>query len=199
MSRYIYRDLPEAAHNLFQDGFVALDLETTGKDPHRFASACEITLLNTDGEVLLNSLINPGFHMPVEAKLIHGITDEMVADAPTFAQIGSQIARLIEGQIVVIYNAGFDSWLLDRLFIETSVDMPDFQAWCLMQAYADYFKAPGKFGNYAWQKLEDACAQQGLEWDQDAHRTLADTTMTWRLLQKMAMQYSGHDRRGESK
>lgn len=188
MARYIYRELPEAAHNLFQDGFVVLDLETTGKDPHRFTSACEITILDADGTVLLNSLINPGFHMPVEAKLIHGIDDAMVADAPPFAQIGPEIARLINDQVVVIYNAGFDAWLLDRLFIENGVDMPDFQEWCLMRAYADHMKFPGKYGNYAWQKLSDACAQQEVEQDEEAHRTLADTTATWRLLQKLAMQ-----------
>jgi len=188
MARYTYRELPDAAHNLFNDGFVVLDMETTGKDPHRFTSACEITILDTDGVPLLNSLINPGFHMPVEARLIHGIDDDMVADAPTFAQIGPEIARMIEGQIVVIYNAGFDAWLLDRLFIENGVDMPDFQEWCLMQAYANHMKFPGKYGNYAWQKLSDACAQQEIEQDEDAHRTLADTTMTWRLLQKLAMQ-----------
>src|SRR5258708_5311400 len=68
MSQYIYRPLPEAAHNLFERGFVVLDMETTGKDPHKFTAACEITILDTDGVVLLNSLINPGFHMPIEAK-----------------------------------------------------------------------------------------------------------------------------------
>lgn len=188
MARYIYRELPTVAHNLFCDGFVVLDLETTGKDPHQFTHACEITLLDTDGVPLLNSLINPGFHIPVEAKLIHGIDDEMVKDAPTFREIGPKIASLIDGQVVVIYNAGFDAWLLDRLFIENGLDMPNFQEWCLMRAYADFFKAEGKYGNYAWQKLSDACAQQEVEQDEEAHRTLADTTMTWRLLQKLAMQ-----------
>jgi len=186
-ARYAYKPLPEVAHNLFQDGFVIVDLETTGKDPHRFTGACEITLLDTDGVVLLNSLINPGFHMPVEARLIHGITDEMVKDAPTFREIGHQIAKLIDGRTVVIYNAGFDGWLLDRLIIESGIDMPDFQEWCLMKAYADFYRVPGKYGNYAWQSLSAACAQQGVESDGEAHRTLADTTMAWKLLQKAAL------------
>lgn len=191
MARYSYRPLPEAAHNLFRDGFVVLDCETTGKDTHQFTQICEITIQDTDGVVLLNSLVNPGFHMPVEAKLIHGITDEMLIDAPTFAQIGPEIARIVNSQVVVIYNAGYDAWLLDRLFIENSIDMPDFQPWCLMLAYADHFKAPGQYGNYAWQSLNVACEQQGVEPDGEAHRSLADTTSTWRLLQKLALQYTG--------
>lgn len=190
MARYIYRPLPEAAHNLFQDGFVVLDCETTDKDPHRGTQICEITILDPDGVPILNSLVDPGIHIPDELTAnVHGISDAMVASAPTFRGIGPEIARLIDNQVVVIYNAGYDAWLLDRLFIENSLDMPDFQPWCLMKAYADHYKAPGKYGNYAWQSLGAACAQQELEQDEDAHRSLADTTMTWRLLQKLAMQY----------
>lgn len=187
MARYLYKPLPEVAHNLFTDSFIVLDCETTGKDPHVSTQICEITILDVDGVVLLNSLINPGIHIPDELTAnVHGISDEMVKGAPNFREIGHQVARLIDGKTVVIYNAGFDAWLLDRLFIENSIDMPDFQEWCLMKAYADFYRAPGKYGNYAWQKLSEACAQQSLEWDEEAHRTLADTTMTWRLLQKLA-------------
>jgi DNA polymerase III subunit epsilon len=190
MSQYIYRPLPEAAHNLFQAGFCVVDLETTGKDPHTGTQICEVTILDTDGVPLLNSLVNPGIHIPDELTAnVHGISDEMVASAPTFREIGPEIARLIDGQAVVIYNAGYDAPLLDRLFIENHLDMPDFEQWCLMLAYAEHYKAPGSYGNYAWQKLSEACDQQDLEWDEEAHRSLADTTMTWKLLQKMAMQY----------
>lgn len=190
LSQYTYRPLPESAHNLFRDGFVVLDCETTGKDPHVGTEICEITILDTDGAPLLNSLVRPSTPIPDDVIALHGITNEMVASAPTFREIGSDVARLIHGQTVVIFNAGYDAWLLDRLFIENyGLDMPDFQPWCLMLAYAEYFKAPGKYGSYAWQSLSAACAQQGLEWEADAHRSLADSTMTWRLLQKMAMQY----------
>jgi DNA polymerase-3 subunit epsilon len=195
MSQYIYRPLPEAAHNLFEHGFVTLDLETTGKDPHNGTQICEITVLDADGVPLLNSLVNPGIHIPDELTTnIHGISDEMVKDAPPFREIGPEIARIIDGQIVVIYNAGYDGWLLDRLFIENGLDMPDFQPWCLMLAYAEHYKAPGKFaGSYAYQKLSNACAQQGIEQDEAAHRSMADTYSTWRLLQKMAIQYSAEE------
>lgn len=187
MARYLYKPLPAVAHNLFTDSFIVLDCETTGKDPHAHTQICEITILDTDGVVLLNSLVNPGCNIPAEARMIHGISDERVKDAPSFREIGHQIARLIDGKTCVIYNAGFDGWLLDRLFIENSIDMPDFQPWCLMLAYADFYKAPGKYGNYAWQGLSAACAQQSIESDEEAHRTLADTTMTWKLLQKLAL------------
>jgi DNA polymerase III subunit epsilon len=191
LARYLYRPLPEVAHNLFTDGFVLLDCETTGKDPHTGTGLCEITILDTDGTPLLSSLVNPGCPISEEARAVHGITEDMVKDAPMFREIGPEIARLIDGQIVVIYNAGFDAWLLDRLFIENGLDMPDFQQWCLMLAYAEYHQAPGKYpGQYAWQSLSVACEQQGVEQDGEAHRTMADTMMTWKLLQTLALQSS---------
>lgn len=189
MSQYIYRPLPEAAHNLFKHGFVVLDCETTGKDPHAETEMCEITILDTDGVVLVNSLIKPAQAISDKLSAIHGISNEMVAEAPTFREIFPEIARAISGQMVVIYNANYDAWLLDRLIIEHCLDMPDFEPWCLLRAYADHFKASGQYGNYAWQTLSAACEQQGIEWDSEAHRSLADTTMTWRLLQKLALQY----------
>jgi DNA polymerase-3 subunit epsilon len=190
MSQYIYRPLPEAAHNLMHHGeFVVLDLETTGKEPHKDTQICEITILSSIGGVLMTSLVNPGIPIPMGAQQIHGITDEMVASAPTFSQIGDEVARLLNGKVAIIFNAGFDAWVLDRLFIENDLDMPNFQQWCLMLAYAEHAKIPGKFGSYAWQSLSAACTQQEIEADGEAHRTLADTTQTWRLLQKLAQQY----------
>lgn len=190
LTRYVYRDLPEAAHNLFCDGFVCLDLETTGKDPHQDTEVCEITVLDTDGVPLLSSFVKPSKPIPAEVTALHGITDEMVADAPTFREIYSEIAFAITGQTVVIYNANYDAYLLDRLFIENDLDMPPFEQWCLMLAYARHHRAPGKYlGQYAWQSLSAACEQQGVEQDGEAHRTLADTLSTWRLLQKLALQY----------
>ena len=189
MSQYICRPLPEAAHNLFKHGFVVLDCESTGKDPHNKTEICEITILDTDGVPLLNSLVKPSQPIPDDVIALHGIDNDMVANAPTFCEIYPEIARAISGQVVVIFNAGYDAALLDRLIIEHGLDMPDFEPWCLMKAYADHMKFPGKFGNYAWQSLSAACEQQGIEQDEEAHRSLADTTMTWRLLQKLALKY----------
>ena len=183
MSQYIYRPLPEAAHNLFSSGFVVLDCETTGKDPHADTQICEITVLDVDGVVLLNSLVNPGVHIPDELTVnVHGISDEMVKDAPTFREIYPEIARAIQGQTVVIYNANYDAFLLDRLIIEQNLDMPNFEPWCLMEAYKQHIKAE------RWVKLTMACEREGVELDMEAHRSLADTISTWRLLQKLALQ-----------
>ena len=191
LARYLYRPLPEAVRNLFIDGFMLLDLETTGKDAHApETEIVEITILDTDGMPVLNSLVKPVKPIPVEVTALHGISDEDVKEAPTFQEVYPEIARVIEGQTLVIYNADYDSYLLDNLIIRNGLDMPAFEQWCLMKAYSDYQqtpKAPGKTygGKYAWHKLSVACEQQGIVLE-DAHRALGDTLATWKLLQKLA-------------
>jgi DNA polymerase III epsilon subunit-like protein len=60
--------------------WVFLDTETMGLyDAH----IVEIAIVNPLGEPLLNTFIKPTIPIPSEAREIHGITDEMVADVPT--------------------------------------------------------------------------------------------------------------------
>lgn len=190
LARYLYRPLSEAARNLFKDGLCVLDLETSGKDPHDLRTEIvEMTLLDTDGLPLLNSLIRPTYSIPQEAQAIHGITDEDVKDAPTFRELYPDIYRAINGQTLVVYNSDYDSYLLDKLIIQNRLDMPEWDAWCLMKAYADYYKEPGtgRHGNagYVWQSLTRACEQQSVVLE-EAHRSLGDTLATYRLLKTLA-------------
>lgn len=87
---------------------VILDTETTGlADPARIVEITVITAVT--GETLLDTLINPGEPIPPEATAIHGITDAMVADAPSFADIADELADILADQRVLIWNAEFDT------------------------------------------------------------------------------------------
>ena len=72
----------ELCHNLMNnpETWVILDTETTGLD--NTAEAIQIGVLAPDGNVLLNTLVNPICHIPENVTHIHGITNEMVEDAP---------------------------------------------------------------------------------------------------------------------
>lgn len=85
---------------------VVLDTETTGL--HDGARIVEIAVLGIDGEVLLDSLVNPRVPIPAEATRIHGITDSMVATAPTFTDLLVPLTAALHGRKVVIYNRDFD-------------------------------------------------------------------------------------------
>jgi DNA polymerase-3 subunit epsilon len=50
-------------------------------------------------------LINPEMAIPKDSSDIHGITDEMVKDAPTFKQAGNEIKMFIENCDLGGYNS----------------------------------------------------------------------------------------------
>jgi len=187
IARYHRGDLPTVARNFFEmRDFVVLDLETTGADPHSERSEIvEIAIVDHRGHALLNTLVRPFGAIPVEAQNIHGISDEMVASAPTFREIYPQLVASIQNKTVLVYNANYDCYLLDNLIIRHGLDLPHFDQWCLLKAYANYYKAPGKYANYAWQKLTDACKQQDVRLT-EAHRAMGDTLATYLLLKKLA-------------
>jgi len=91
--------------------YIAADVETTGlsaADGHRI---CEIAFLRfLRGSVIDScvSLINPLRPIDPGAKAINGISDEMVANAPTFADLFPQILLFIDNDPLVFHNAPFD-------------------------------------------------------------------------------------------
>ena len=62
-----------------------LDTETTGL--YDDAEIVEISIIDENGGVLLDTLVKPLKPIPAEATAIHGITNEMVATAPTWVAI----------------------------------------------------------------------------------------------------------------
>jgi DNA polymerase-3 subunit epsilon len=50
------------------------------------------------------TLINPGMHIPRYITTLTGITNEMVADAPKFEEVASNIYNLLKDNIFVAHN-----------------------------------------------------------------------------------------------
>ncbi len=89
---------------------VFLDLETTGASADR-DRITEVGLLEVvDGKLLgeWSTLVDPGRAIPPTITSLTGITDEMVADAPTFAEIATELLEKLEGRMLVAHNARFD-------------------------------------------------------------------------------------------
>lgn len=167
---------------------MVLDTETSGAlnySPR--TEIVEISIINEDGIPIVDTLIKPQYPVPDDAIRIHGITNETLQsyDVPTFVDAFPGIYKAIKDKCIVVYNADYDIPLLKNVAKRHCVPLPDFTSWCLMKAYADHYKAPGKYGNYAWQSLTRACEQQNVVLE-DAHRALGDTLATYKLLQKLA-------------
>ncbi|MEY3202654.1 MAG: hypothetical protein RIR70_2204, partial [Pseudomonadota bacterium] len=97
---------------------VFVDLETTGGNPV-VDRITEIAILRvTDGEVEFewSSLVNPERPIPPSISRFTGITDEMVAPAPTFRELADEIRDRLDGALFVAHNARFDYGFLKNEF-----------------------------------------------------------------------------------
>ena len=89
--------------------FAVLDVETTGLEPHARVTEIACLRLQRFREIgRWQSLINPGLPIPPRATEVSGITDAMVAGAPSFAQAWPALALLLEDAVLVAHNAPFD-------------------------------------------------------------------------------------------
>ncbi|MDO9987321.1 DNA polymerase III subunit epsilon [Glaesserella parasuis] len=103
---------------------VVLDTETTGMNfngaPHIGHNIIEIGAV----EVINRRLTGRTFHVYIkppreveaEAIQVHGITNEMLADKPAFAEIADEFIEFIKGAELIIHNAPFDVGFIDHEF-----------------------------------------------------------------------------------
>ncbi len=95
---------------------IALDTETTSLDVShaRILEIGAIAILNgrLAPETHFASLVNPGAAIPPESIAIHGITDDAVKSAESFAQVYRQYRDFAGGHVVLGYAVGFDLAML---------------------------------------------------------------------------------------
>lgn len=105
---------------------VFFDVETTGLNTAS-DRIVEISLLRVnpnDVEEQKTYRINPEMEISQESIGVHGITNEDVANAPTFKQVAKEIARFIEGCDLAGYNSHkFDIPLLAEEFLRADMDV----------------------------------------------------------------------------
>jgi DNA polymerase-3 subunit epsilon len=66
-----------------QSDWVVLDTETTGRP----GEIIDLAILNHEGKVIFDSLLKPTVKIPAEVTRIHGITDDDVQNAASFAEL----------------------------------------------------------------------------------------------------------------
>jgi DNA polymerase-3 subunit epsilon len=180
------RDAAQGARQALEGHCVILDTETTGLNRDRDDEPVQIAVIDWDGNVLLDTLVKPSFPIPADSTRIHGITDEMVKDAPTFADIQDKFIEAIRGKHVVIYNADYDRGILSNVAKGDLLRIHAGVVSCAMNRYAQFYGDWNDYhGSYRWQSLINACGQQGIEVTGE-HSALGDCKLTLALMRKMA-------------
>ena len=173
-----------------------LDTETTGLDKQ--AEIVQIGIVSLNGDELFNSLVRPVKRRRWPgATEIHGINWSDVEDAPTMSELADELKRVINGRMVAIYNAQFDTRMLHQSIraagaakqYEWLFDQ-DWDWECVMEAYAEFRgERNRRYGGYRWQSLTAACRQQGVRVS-DAHSALGDAKLTAALIRKIEEKHS---------
>lgn len=84
---------------------VLIDTETHAL----WGSVMEVAVVDcATGETLLDTLVNPEVPVTDGAFAVHGISDAMVADAPTFDQVLPDLLRVTAGRTVLAYSEEYD-------------------------------------------------------------------------------------------
>ncbi len=103
-----------------------IDLETTGVSlsTDRIVEIAIIKLMPDQSRQVKRKLINPEMPIPKASSDVHGITDEMVKDAPSFKQVANEIKQFIENCDLGGYNSNrFDIPLLMEEFLRAELDV----------------------------------------------------------------------------
>ncbi len=98
---------------------IVFDLETTGTSPRkdRIIELAAIKVMPDGTEIEKCWLLNPTIPIPPETSAIHGITDDIVKDCPTFAEKAGEVFAFFEGCDLSGFNADrFDIPCLEEEF-----------------------------------------------------------------------------------
>lgn len=100
--------------------FAIIDIETTGGGikNNRITEICIVLLKNMVVQDKYVTLINPEINIPLHITALTGIDNEMVAQAPTFAEVAKKIDTFTHHAIFVAHNVNFDYNVLRNEFSE---------------------------------------------------------------------------------
>lgn len=114
--------------------FTSIDFETANKNRDSACSVAVVVIENGRMVDSYNSLIRPPEMFFEEGNIkIHGITPQMVENAPTFADIWRDLRMYLDNRIVIAHNAFFDMGVLRSCIWKYNLAKPQFKIACTVQ------------------------------------------------------------------
>jgi DNA polymerase-3 subunit epsilon len=157
------------------ESLVLIDVETTGANPVH-DRVTEIAVLRVErGEVVdrWQSLVNPQRSIPPLIQRLIGITDDMVAGAPSFAELADGLRARLEGAVFVAHNARFDYGFIRNEFarLEQGFDAP---VLCTVKLSRALYPEHHRHG------LDALIARHAFNCDA-RHRAMGDAEVLWQF------------------
>jgi len=165
--------------------FAIVDIETTGSFSSK-NGITEVGVVITDGNSIVDeyqTLVNPNDFIPPFIQNMTGITNEMVASAPTFSEIAPELHQLLEDKVFVAHNVNFDYKFIKYQF-EQSGFQYNSRRLCTVRLSRKI--VPG-LQSY---KLGNLSKAMGVNLN-NAHRALADAKATAEIFNQLYQKNKG--------
>lgn len=155
------------------------DTETTGVKPEN-DKIIEIAAYDAYNDTSFVSFINPHIPIPPESSKIHNITDDMVKEAPSFAEVGKSFAEFCSGDVVLIAhnNDAFDLPFLKQEFQKAGLSMPE---WSFIDSLKWARKYRPDLPRHSLQHLREVFGFPA----NNAHRALDDVIILHKVFSEM--------------
>lgn len=170
--------------NTYTSDYVIFDLETTGTSCQS-DEVVEISAVKVvSGEIVdeFSTLVNPGMPIPYYASEVNGITDDMVADSPTFEGVLRNFLEFVGDAVLVGHNIHtFDMKFIQRdaqRYFGKSIGNDYIDTLQLARAYLPQLRH---------HRLVDLADYYGID-AEGVHRALNDCRMTQQVFEKLRLE-----------
>lgn len=167
--------------------YTAVDVETPNRNND---SICSIGIVHMEYGTpvyLREFLVNPHEHFDDYNIKIHGITPEMVKDAPTFREIWPEIAPFFSG-IMAAHSATFDLGVICKSLALCDIPIPDITYACTLTKARKHLPKE-ECGSH---RLNDLCA--GLNVPLEHHHNALDDALGCALILERLIDRFGCDK-----
>ncbi|MBI3374335.1 MAG: ethanolamine utilization protein [Betaproteobacteria bacterium] len=154
-----------------------VDVETTGTNPV-YDRVTEIAVIEAEGGEITSqwsTLVDPQTPIPGAIQALTGITNEMVAGAPTFGALADDLYERLDGRVFVAHNARFDYGFLRNEFERAGLRFTA-RTLCTVRLSRKLYP------EHARHNLDAVMARHNLACSA-RHRALGDAEVVWRFLE----------------
>jgi DNA polymerase-3 subunit epsilon len=168
---------------------IVLDTETTGLDPQEGHRLIEIGCVELRDRRLtgnnFHQYLQPEREVDPAAVEVHGITNEMLADKPRFAEIAEDFLRYVGGTELIIHNADFDTGFLDHELRLWRGEGPSIRDLCDV---TDTLSLARRFHPGQRNSLDALCKRYGVD---NSHRELHGALLDAEILADVYLAMTG--------
>jgi DNA polymerase-3 subunit epsilon len=176
---------------MLPDRLAFIDLETTGANP-LLDRITEIGVVSVEGDrvSVWDTLVNPERPIPQFIQQLTGISDAMVAGAPTFAQVAEELVERLHGRLFIAHNARFDYGFVRNEYQRLGCRFRA-EVLCTVRLSRKLFPEHHRHN------LDSLVARHGLIIGSNRHRALTDADLIWQFW-RLLLRERGEDALAEA-